>query len=113
VHDVADTSSIVRFVETVFGLPPLATLPDEKPYMPEGPRDTNPRLSTLLGGFDARRLRGEIAPIPASRAVIADSVINNFPPAMNCRTLDIAPVRIRGKNAPPPGFSGLPKQYIP
>jgi phospholipase C len=113
VHDVADTSSVVRFIETVFGLRALATLPDERPYMPEGPRDTNPRLSDLLGGLDVVRLDGKRAPIPASTAIIQDNVVNTFPAAMNCRSLHLRPVRIRGANSPPPNFSGLPKQFIP
>jgi phospholipase C len=113
VHDVADTSSVVRFIETVYGLPALATLPDERPYMPEGPRDTNRRLSDLLGAFDVLRLDGKRALIPASSAIIPDNVVNKFPAAMNCRSLHLTPVRIPGTNSPPPNFSGLPKQFIP
>jgi phospholipase C len=113
VHDLADTSSVVRFIETVFDLPPLATLPDEKPFMPEGPRDTNPRLSNLLAGFDAARLGGGRAPIPSSDAIIPQRIVNAFPPPMNCRSLGIRPEPIAGPNSPPPGFRALPKAFIP
>ena len=30
----------------------MASLPDEKPSLPQGPRDANPRLTDLVGGFD-------------------------------------------------------------
>ncbi len=113
VHDRGDTSSVVRFIETVFGLPPLATLPDERPYMPEGPRDTNPRLSNLLSAFDVQRLKGTRRPIPSSAAIIPEDVVNTFPARLNCRALGVRPVAIPGSNTPPPGFQGLPKQYIP
>ncbi len=53
-----DHVSFAKFLDVLFDLPPLASLPDEKPYLPEGPRDANPRLTDLLGGFDAARLAG-------------------------------------------------------
>ncbi len=112
-HDSGDTGSVVKFIDTVFGLPPLASLPDEKPYMPEGPRDANARLSNLADGFDPLRLSGAHAPIAASRAVIPDAIVNTFPAKMTCASLHMQPVRIPGTTMPPPGFTGLPKQYIP
>ncbi len=113
VHDLGDTGSVVKFIDMLFNLPPLASLPDEKPYMPEGPRDANARLTDLGGAFDAQRLRGTRAPIASSAAIIADRIVNTFPAKMDCSSLHLHPVRIPGKNAPPPGFAGLPKQYIP
>ncbi len=112
-HDLGDTGSVVKFADTLFRLPPLASLPDEKPYMPEGPRDNNARLTDLAGAFDMARLRGRRKPIAASAAIISDAVVNTFPSTMNCRSLRLHPVRIPGTNTPPPGFAGLPKQYIP
>jgi phospholipase C len=113
VHDLGDTTSVVRFIEAVFDLPPLARLPDEAPYMPLGPRDTNARLSNLLSAFDAQRLLGARAPIPRTAAVIPNQVVNSFPARMNCRTLHVHPAAVRGAQAPPPGFRGLPDRYIP
>lgn len=106
VHDTGDTASVVKFIDAVFGLPPLASLPDERPYLPRGPRDANPRITNLLGGFDAARLTGQAAPIPASAAEIPAAVVNRFPAPMNCKTLGIRPVSIPGVSpAPPPGYA--------
>jgi phospholipase C len=105
VHDSGDTTSIVKFAETVFGLPALSSLPDEAPYMPEGPRDGNPSITDLTGAFDPARLDGSVAPIPASAAEIPDAIVNAFPPAMSCSSLGIAPVSLpNAPSAPPPGF---------
>jgi phospholipase C len=106
VHDSGDTSSIVKFAETVFGLRSLASLPDEKPYMPQGPSDANPDITDLLGAFDPARLDGSIAPIPASSADIPDGVANTFPPKMSCSSLGITPVTLpNAPSLPPPGFT--------
>lgn len=106
VHDSGDTASIVKFVETVLGLPPLASLPDEKPYMPEGPRDANPAITDLLGAFDPARLNGTLPPIDASQAIIPDDVVNNMPPKMSCSSLGITPVTLpNAPSTPPPGFT--------
>jgi phospholipase C len=114
VHDVGDTSSVVKFVNTLFGLPPLATLPDEEPYLPEGPRDTNRRLTDLTGGFDPRRLTGESAPLPASTAEIPDDVVGRFPPPLSCKTIGVEPVAVPGAlSSPPSGFAPRPSQYFP
>src|SRR5580704_19342985 len=37
---------------------------------------------------------GAAAPIPASEAEIPDAVVNAFPAAMNCRSLNVAPVAL-------------------
>jgi phospholipase C len=106
VHDPGDTTSVVKFVEALFGLPPLSSLPDERTHMPEGPRDGNPAIGDLLGAFDPARLDGSAAPIPASAAEIPNSIVNAFPPSMNCRSLGIRPVTLsNAPSTPPPGFS--------
>jgi phospholipase C len=107
VPDVSDQTSLPRFLATLFDLPPLATLPDEAPYMPEGPRDTDPALSDLTGAFDPARLDGSKAPIPASDAQIPDDVVTSFPVKMSCSSLGITPVRLPGGDTPPAGFSPL------
>jgi phospholipase C len=104
VPDSGDTASVVRFVETVFGLPALASLPDEKPYMPQGPRDDNPSITDLTGAFDSARLDGSAPPVPASDAEIPDSTIDAFPPAMNCKSLGIVPASVPASTTPPPGY---------
>lgn len=106
VRDPGDTASILKFAEATFGLPPLASLPDEQPYMPQGPRDANPAISDLLGAFDPGRLDGSAPPIPATQAEIADATVNRFPAAMSCRSLGIAPIALpNAPSTPPPGFT--------
>ncbi len=105
-----DHASFAKFLDVLFGLPPLASLPDEKPYLPEGPRDANPRLTNLLGGFDPARLAGRRPPIPASAAEIPDAIVDHFPPAMTCRQTGVMPVRVPGAAThPPAGFNPRPR----
>jgi phospholipase C len=109
VHDAGDQTSVLKFAETLFGLPPLASLPEEAAYMPEGPRDANPAITDLLGGFDPARLSGAAPPIPAADAQIPDAIVNRFPAAMNCRTLGITPDALpNAPSTPPAGFSPRP-----
>lgn len=97
VSDAGDHVSFAKFLDVLFNLPPLATLPDEKRYMPEGPRDANARLTDLLGGFDPARLSGARRPIPASEAEIPDAVVNHFPPHMSCSQTGVTPAPIPGE----------------
>ena len=111
VSSPGDHASFAKFLDVLFNLPPLASLPDEKPYLPKGPRDTNARLTNLLGGFDAARLAGTKAPIPASQAEIPDSVVDYFPPTMTCQDTGVTPMRVPGASlTPPPGFSPRPRR---
>lgn len=57
VRDAGDQTSILKFAERVFDLPPLATLPEEAAYMPRGPRDADRNTTDLLGAFDRRDFR--------------------------------------------------------
>ena len=102
VPDSGDTASIVKFAETVFGLPALASMPDEKPYMPMGPRDALPSITDLSGAFDPGRLAGTTPPIPASDAEIPEESVNAFPPQMSCRSLGITPVTLPNAPSTPP-----------
>lgn len=114
VSDPGDHASFSRFLTALLGIPELASLPDEKPYLPEGPRDGNPRLTDLLGGFDAGRLAGTKPPLPASDAEIADSVVEHFPARMSCKDTGATPVSIPGASpAPPPGFNPRPEESHP
>jgi phospholipase C len=106
ISDPGDHVSFAKFLDVLYDLPPLASLPDEKPYLPEGPRDANPRLTDLLGGFDSARLAGTKAPIAASEAEIPDQIVNQFPPAMTCKDTGVTPVAIPGGSlVPPKGFT--------
>jgi phospholipase C len=102
ISDPGDHASFAKFLDVLFQLPALASLPDEKGYIPEGPRDTNPRLTDLLGGFDPARLAGKKRPIAASEAEIPDTMVNHFPPAMTCAETGVTPVKIPGASLTPP-----------
>ena len=106
VSDPGDHVSFVKFLDVLFDLPPLASLPDEKPYLPQGPRDMSARLTDLQGGFDPARLAGRKPPIAASEAEIPDAVVNTFPPPMTCKDTGVTPVVIPGASpAPPKGWT--------
>lgn len=104
VSNPGDTTSFAHFLDVLYNLPALASLPDEKPYMPEGPRDANPRITNLLGGFSAARLAGTEALIPASQAIIPNHVVNTFPPPMTCKQTGVMPVPVPGGWTAPPSF---------
>lgn len=104
VHDTADHTSFAKMLAKIFDLPPLASLPDEKPFLPEGPRDMEPSLSDLLGAFDPERLSGTKLPIPASQAIVPDVAV---PPKMSCSSLKIVPDLVPGSNKPPAGFAPI------
>jgi phospholipase C len=102
VSDPGDHASFAKFLDVLFELPPLASLPDEKPYLPEGPRDMNSSITDLLGGFDPARLAGTKPLIPASEAEIPDDIVNHFPPAMTCADTGVTPIKIPGARSSPP-----------
>ena len=96
-HAEGDHNAIIETINYIFGLPPLASLPDEAEALKEGnspafnkfgpsgfeqkylgPRDINsPITDSLLSGFDPMRLMGVLPPLPASFASIPDSVVNS------------------------------------
>ncbi len=102
VHDLSDQTSVLKFVETVFGLPAMATLPDEKPFMPRGPRDATPGLSDLAGAFDPGRLEGSTAPLPAASAIFPEQTIRTIPAPLGCAQIGVTPV------PPPAGYNDAP-----
>jgi phospholipase C len=106
VHDLNDSNSVPKFIETVFNLPALSSLPDEAKYMPQGPRDGNAQLGDLTGAFDIAKLSGGAAPISAAAASIPNYDV--FPPAMSCKTLGLTPIAI--PTAPPAGY--VPRAVI-
>ena len=102
VHDFNDQDSVLKFVETVFGLPPLASLPDEKRYLPMGPRDGNALISNMRGAFDYDRLRGAKAPLPPDGAFFSWKTIRTMPAPASCSSIGVTPA------TPPPGVSDAP-----
>jgi phospholipase C len=95
-------SSVVKFVDTVFGLPPLATLPDELlgRYLglvtlgqeDLGPQDAiTPGITDLLDAFSTSRLMGLSAPLTADYIVVAPSYVTKIPQVtgLGCSDLGI------------------------
>ena len=134
-HIEGDHNSVIETINTIFGLPALASLPDEAQALaagnsPEfnkfgppgfeqkylGPRDMNsPITDSLLSGFDPKRLLGISPPLPASFAKIPDSVVNTLPHygGEGCRAIGITPEDKRQGivNKIPKGFNSLPSTY--
>jgi phospholipase C len=134
-HVEGDHNAVIETINEVFGLPPLATLPDEAQALaagnsPEfnkfapagfkqkylGPRDINSPISeSLLSGFDPRRLLGISRPLPASLAMIPESEVNSLPHygGQGCRAIGITPEDVRQgiSNTIPEGFNPLPSTY--
>jgi phospholipase C len=113
VRDLNDQDSVIKFIETVFNLPALASLPDEKRYMPLGPRDGNTLLSNLRGAFDYNRLVGNKPPLSPEGAIFGDRTIRTIPAPLNCSTIGVHPVPPPPGigDAPPPGFNPRPFEH--
>ena len=123
IHAAGTHGSVVKFVDTVFNLPPLATLPDEVEGRKQGklhfhqsglgPDDAlTPDVTDLVGAFDPARLAGRAAPLPASYAVIPDAMVDILPQqsGLGCKQIGIVPVDI-ARNIPntiPPDFNPRP-----
>jgi phospholipase C len=132
-HAEGDHNAIIETVNAIFGLPPLASLPDEAAMLeagraaafngPEGfvqnhlgPRDISSEVSgDLLSAFDPKRLLGLEPPLPGSYAMIPEEAINSFPhyDSHGCEKLGITPEdRRQGiQNVVPRGFNPLPATY--
>ena len=116
-HVYSEHSSVIKFINEVFGLTALANLPDEaaamtagannsafnkpngQPQTNLGPGDALASMGDLLEAFDNDRLTGAVAPLPAP--VIPAAVVRSLPhyvtvsaggaPVYGCQTLAITP----------------------
>jgi phospholipase C len=90
VHETGDHGSVVKFVDTLFGLTPLAKLPDEikgrklgKKNLGQdnwGPDDAiTPGVSDLMAAFDPARLNGDFPPLPPDYAAIPETIVEKLP----------------------------------
>jgi phospholipase C len=101
-HEQGSQSSVVKFVDTVFGLPPLATLPDEllgrylglvefgQPDL--GPQDAiTPGVSNLLDAFSASRLMGMADALTPDYVTVDSSYVTKIPQTtgLGCSDLGI------------------------
>jgi phospholipase C len=102
-HSYAEHSSVIKFIDELFGLVPLAKLPDEvkarRLGLSEfgqaelGPADANVAgIDDLFGAFDNNRLLGHAPRLPAEYATIPASAMT-LPHygGKGCYTLNIVP----------------------
>ncbi|HEV2491299.1 MAG TPA: alkaline phosphatase family protein [Candidatus Acidoferrales bacterium] len=129
-HAEGNHASVAKFIDAVFGLPALATLPDESRARKEGmekfgepelgPEDAlTPDVTDLLDAFDPARLTGKAKLLDGAYAKIDDKYVGSVPPKnpFGCSELGITPndrkpgnqtARPRDFN-PRPGMSPNPK----
>ncbi|MGC9195992.1 MAG: alkaline phosphatase family protein [Syntrophobacteraceae bacterium] len=134
-HVEGDHNSVIETINYIFGLPSLASLPDEaealqngnsptfNAFAPDsfqqthlGPDDIESSISSsLLSGFDPYRLTGAAPPLPASFAMIPDYVVNSFPHygGNGCQDIGIVPTDVAQgiTNEIPNGYNPLPSTY--
>lgn len=123
-HEQGSHSSVLKFVDTVFGLPPLATLPDEllgrylglAEFGQEdvGPQDAiTPGVSDLLDAFSTSRLMGLADPLSADYVMIDPAYINKIPQTtgLGCADLGITTTdfQLGIQNKIPADFNARPK----
>jgi len=103
-HEATEHSSIIKFIDELFNLTPLADLPDEAAardlgeitYNQKhlGPADDNtPGVGDLLTAFDNARLKDKAAPLPGWFATIPSAQVTSLPHfnAQGCSMLHITP----------------------
>jgi len=109
-HEDTEHGSVIKFIDELFHLTPLADLPDEagargmglKKYGQQylGPSDDGtPGVGDLFTAFDNDRLTGAAAPLPAEYATIPANLVTSLPhmSGEGCRVLQITPTdRVNG-----------------
>ena len=108
-HAYSEHSSVIRFIDAVFNLTPLANLPDEVKgrqlgqsefgQANLGPADAKVSpMSNLFAAFDNNRLLGNSAPLPAEYAEIPASAVTSLPhyAGQGCYMLNIVPTDYQG-----------------
>ena len=106
-HEATEHGSIIKFIDELFKLTPLASLPDEasaralgeKTYGQKylGPSDgATPGVGDLFTAFDNGRLTGVTPPLPAEYATIPQAQVVSLPHygGQGCRILQITPTDV-------------------
>ena len=129
-HAYSEHSSVIKFINTLFTLTPLALLPDEQtarkrgaenpthdpdltapdghPQRDLGPADALPDIADLSEAFDNDRLLGQAPPLPPAYATIENA---HTLPHPGCAALHITPTDIAGgklTDPPPDDFNPRP-----
>ena len=130
-HVYSEHSSIIRFIDELYGLIPLSQLPDEVQgrmmgatqastmYQQDlGPADESTEqypMGDLTEAFDDDRLTGRAAPLPASYATISPEAVATLPQygGTGCKMLGITPTDyLGGKPIDPPPADFNPRPEI-
>ena len=103
-HEPTEHGSVIKLIDEIFNLTPLADLPDEaaarelgeKTYGQKylGPSDDKtPGVGNMFSAFDNARLLGLAKPLPAEYAMIPSAQVTSLPHfgAQGCRVLQITP----------------------
>lgn len=122
--EYSEHSSVIRFIDELNGLTPLADLPNEANARALGQKefgqanlgpadDLVPGMGDLFSAFDNNRLLGLDSPVPASFAEIPQSAVLALPHygGNGCQSLFIVPTDyVRGKliDPPPSDFNPRP-----
>jgi phospholipase C len=132
-REEGDHNSVIKLLDEVFDLPPLADLPDELAARldgegarfngPNGFKQTNlgphddrtPDTGDLLSAFDPDRLTGKAPPLPASYAEIPEDVVRTIPryAGRGCEAIGMVPEDVRQHlaNPIPADFNPRPLSY--
>ena len=103
-HGEGNHASVVKFIDTIFDLPPLALLPDEKRARDLGEqrfgqKDLGPQdaltagISDLMESLSPERLSGKSKPLSRGYVRVPDRLIKRLPPETHygCKSLGIVP----------------------
>ena len=120
-HEAAEHSSIIKFIDMLYGLKPLADLPDEKQAKKAGlqtygqaylgPADDGvPGVGNMFTAFDNNRLSGLATPLTPDYVTLPTSFFNTLPQLNNngCQYLNIEPTDHGLTNPVPADFNPRP-----
>ena len=112
-HEAAEHGSIIKFIDELFNLTPLADLPDEAAARAKGEKlyttpqgapqkylgpsdDKTPGVGNLFTAFDNNRLTGAAPALEASYAEIPAALVTSLPhfSGEGCRILGIVPADV-------------------
>ncbi len=120
-HEASEHSSIIKFIDQLYGLTPLADLPEEAQARADGqtlfgqpnlgPADDKVAgVGNLFSAFDNNRLLGTAPALPASYAEVPENLVNTLPQlgGNGCRVLNIQPTDFGQPNPVPADFNPRP-----
>ncbi len=120
-HERTEHSSIIKFIDELFKLTPLADLPDEANARKQGEKllgqpnlgpadDQVPGVGDLFTAFDNARLTGKEETLPSEYAMIPTALVTSLPHfgGSGCRVLQIQPDDFTITNPIPADFNPRP-----